>query len=434
MANWIEFIEKKRDGREHSEAEIKELVEAVANDSVPDYQLAAWLMAVYFEGLTDRETVFLARELGNSGAVIDYPKDLKIVDKHSAGGVGDKTTLIIVPLVAACGAYVSKLSGPGLGYTGGTVDKLESIPGMSLHMSEEDFKKQIYDIGCAVSGHSKELAPAEGKFYKLRDVTGTVPSIPLITSSILSKKLAGGARAYVFDVKCGDGAFMADLESARELAEKLVATSRKLGKKSMAIVSGMDEPLGNYAGNSLEVLEAVEVLSGAGASDTRELCIELAAHMLLLSGAFESLDEAVSISTDALDKGRALEKFREMIMAQGGDGRVCAEPLKYLPMPKEIYELKADRDGKVSKLAARLIGEGLRALGGGRLKQGAPIDHSVGVKLCKKIGKKVKVGETVLKIGYNKKEQLKAALPYFEKSVGISDDAEERKLILDRIF
>lgn len=433
MANLIEFIEKKRDGGEHSADELKELVSAVTDDSIPDYQLSAWLMAVFFKGLSDRELVILTEELSRSGAVIEYPDDLKIVDKHSAGGVGDKTTLIIVPLVAACGAYVSKLSGPGLGYTGGTVDKLESIPGMSLHLDEERFQRQIYKIGCAVSGHSKELAPAEGKFYKLRDVTGTVPSIPLITSSILSKKLAGGAHSYVFDVKCGNGAFMNDLKSARELAEKLVTVAQKLGKKSVAIVSDMEQPLGEWVGNSVEVLEAVKVLTDRGPSDTRELSVVLASNMLCLSGAFNSAERAADECFKAIENGSALEKLRELITEQGGEGRVCDEPEKYLPIAEKRFTIAAENTGCISRLSARPIGEGLRALGGGRLKQGEEIDHSVGVRVCAKVGTVVEKGAPVLEIFCNDEDKLQAALPYLRNCFEVSESAEPRKLLLDRI-
>lgn len=430
MFNSLAFIEEKRDGAHHCEADIKAFVSAVASGAMPDYQLAAWLMAAYFNGLDGAEMAALTVELGRSGDVIEYPGSLHIVDKHSTGGVGDKTTLVLVPLAAACGARVSKLSGPGLGFTGGTVDKLEAIPGMNVHLTTEKFYSQIDKIGCAISGHSLQLAPAEGKLYTLRDATGTVPSLPLITTSILSKKLAGAASGYVFDVKCGNGALMEDLDQALELAEKLVEISRRQGKEASALITDMEQPLGEWVGNAVEVFEAVQVLSGGGPDDTHELCCALGGQMLLTARLAESAEEGRAICARALSDGSALNKFAELIKEQGGDPSVCFKPMELLPQAAYSYEITSDRGGRLAKLAARRIGEGLRALGGGRIKKEDSIDHAVGVQLCAKIGDEIKPGCAIMRVSYNSKPQLQAALPYLLSCFEVSDSAEKRKLIL----
>lgn len=429
MFNPLEFIERKRDRSRHSDTEIKAFVAAVMSGEMPNYQLSAWLMAVYFNGLDDGETVALTEALGNSGDVIKYPGDMNIIDKHSTGGVGDKTTLILAPMVAACGAKISKLSGPGLGFTGGTVDKLEAIPGMNVHLSPQQFYEQIAEIGCAISGHSLQLAPAEGMFYTLRDVTGTVPSLPLITSSILSKKLAGGAAGYVFDVKCGGGALMEDYRQALQLAEKLVGVSKKLGKEAVAVISDMEQPLGEWVGNSVEVREAIDVLAGKGPKDTRELCCVLGARMLMSAKKAKNAEEGFFLCEKALGDGSALEKFAELIRAQGGDGDVCFDPTGILPRAARVSEMTADRDGFVSRLSARPVGEGLRALGGGRMKQGDLIDSAVGVQLCAKVGEKVNKGDVIIRVLHNTDSQLEAAAPYLNSCWEIADSAEKRNLI-----
>lgn len=430
MFNPIEFIETKRDRGRHSEADINAFVRAVAAEDMPGYQLSAWLMAAYINGLDDGEMVALTNALGHSGDVIEYPETMNIVDKHSTGGVGDKTTLILVPLVAACGAKISKLSGPGLGFTGGTVDKLESIPGMRVHLSTEEFYRQIDKIGCAVSGHSLRLAPAEGKFYTLRDVTGTVPSLPLITTSILSKKLAGGAKGYIFDVKCGGGALMENFEQAKALAEKLVEISKRVGKEAAAVITDMEQPLGEWVGNASEVLEAVNVLSGAGPNDVRELCGVLGGHMLVMAKIAGSCEEGSAMCEKALDDGSALKKFEELVREQGGDIRVCHEPAKVLAKAAKIYEIQSAGSGRLSKLSARQIGEGLRALGGGRLRQEDKIDHAVGVQLRAKVGDVINSGDVIMRVVYNSDSQLEAAMPYLGSSWEVSGAAEKRRLVL----
>ena len=429
--NTIEFIEKKRDGGKNSAQEIRAFVSGIMSGSVPDYQLAAWLMAAYLKGLDDEETSVLTQSLALSGDTIQYPDDIRIVDKHSTGGVGDKTTLVLIPLVASCGAHVSKLSGPGLGYTGGTVDKLEAIPGMELHLSEEKFQSQVRKIGCAISGHSRQLAPAEGKFYKMRDVTGTVASIPLITSSIISKKLAGGADAFIFDVKCGSGAFMRNKEDAAALAKNLVSVSKKLGKGSLALMTDMEQPLGEWIGNAAEVYESISVLKGGGPRDTRELCITLGAYMLRMARICDKQEDGEAACANALDNGAALAKFKELVAAQGGDPSVTDNPEETFLKTRLRHELRASENGCVSKMDALAIGEALRALGGGRIKQEDEIDSSVAIQLCAKVGDRVQIGDVLIRVLYNDKEQLENAAPYLCNCWQISPKAEKRKLILD---
>lgn len=431
--NAIEFIERKRDCGRHRGEDFKRFVGAVMEGSVPDYQISAWLMAVYLNGLDDEETMDFTEALAGSGNMLSFPSEEPVLDKHSTGGVGDKTTLVLIPLVAACGARISKLSGPGLGYTGGTVDKLASIPKMETHLDEISFKEQIRRVGCAISGHSAGLAPAEGKFYKLRDVTGTVPSIPLIVSSIISKKLAGGAHGYLFDVKCGSGAFMRDVNKAEELALKLVNVSKKMGKKCVSVISDMEEPLGEWVGNSAEVFEAIETLSGRGPSDTEELCVYLGGQMLLLSDRAETAEEGREIAAAALANGSALNKFSELITAQRGDASVLDEPEKYLLKTSYSFDIKSDGDGFLARLDALSIGEGLRALGGGRLTREDAIDPYVSIRLMHKCGESVKAGETLIRVHYNEKKQLASALPYLENCWEIKERAEKRKLIIETI-
>lgn len=432
--NMIRFIERKRDCGKHTGEELHTFVDSVMRGTVPDYQISAWLMAAFLNGLDDDELMHFTKSLALSGETISYQPEDRIIDKHSTGGVGDKTTLILVPLVAACGSRISKLSGPGLGFTGGTIDKLESIPGMDMHLSDDRFREQVNTIGCAISGHSLKLAPAEGKFYKLRDVTGTVPSIPLITASIVSKKLAGGAYGYLFDVKCGSGAFMCDAVRARELAAKLTDVSKKLGKTCLSVITDMEQPLGEWVGNSAEVYEAVEVLSGRGPSDTRELCIFLAAAMLEMSGRAKSRDEGAELASKALDDGSALDKFAEMIRAQNGDASVVREPLKILPRASHTYEIRSDRDGYLSRLDALLIGEGLRALGGGRLTKEDVIDPSVAIQLPHKVSSKVVKDDVLIRIYYNSEPRFRESLAYVEKCWEVSERAGKRKLILDTVY
>ncbi|MDI9370812.1 MAG: thymidine phosphorylase [Synergistota bacterium] len=436
MFDMISFIERKRDGGAHSPREIRDFVREFAAGAVPDYQVGAWLMAVYHSGMNDEELKEFTLALANSGEVLSFG-DLRIVDKHSTGGVGDKVTLLLVPLAASCGARVAKLSGPGLGFTGGTVDKLEAIPGFQTHLPSDRFAEQVKSIGCAISGHSLDLAPAEGKFYALRDVTGTVPSLPLICSSIISKKIAGGADSFVFDVKCGAGAFMTDYESAEKLARSLVSLSRSLGKKCTALITSMDQPLGEWVGNSVEVLEAVSILRGKGPRDVREVVVNLAGAMISMDSE-RSFEEGCELARVKLADGSALEHFRKLVEAQGGDPEVCDRPEELLPIASSVHYVRSPDDSVVRAVDARMIGEGVKRLGGGRMSIDEEIDLSVGVRLIRKKGDEAGRGEPVLEVRYSSEEKLAEALPFFDSAFvfergGAVAAAEERGVILGRV-
>lgn len=397
--NTINFIETKRDGKENSPEEIHKFVALTASGKIADYQIAAWLMAVFFRGMTDEENRVFTEALAESGKKVSFPANIFAVDKHSTGGVGDKTTLVVVPLAAACGLPVAKLSGRGLGFTGGTIDKLESIPGFISRLGMKEFVKQVEDIGCAVSGHSDDLAPAEASFYELRDVTGTVPSIPLITSSIVSKKVAGGSSAFVFDVKCGNGAFMKDLPTAKKLALSLVKLSSLFGRAAMALITDMSQPLGTWVGNSAEVMEALEVLMGKGPGDTRNLSIKLVGAMLFLGGRARDTAEGEAVATRSLDSGRGMDMFERMISAQGGRLQ------EFLSMASagnhissSVHEIRARESGCITECNARSIGEAVRLIGGGRLTREQDIDKSVCCELLAKRGDRVAEGDTVARL------------------------------------
>lgn len=418
----LRFIETKRDGRTHGSGEIRDFTERFAAGEVAEYQAAAWLMAVYLKGLHDEELKEFTLALARSGDILSFGDEFPIVDKHSTGGVGDKVTLALVPLVAACGIHVAKLSGPGLGFTGGTVDKLEAIPGFRTHLAPEEFMTQVRGVGCAISGHSAKLAPAEGKFYALRDVTATVPSLPLICSSIVSKKIAGGAQGFVFDVKCGSGAFMRTYKEAEELASALVRLSKALGRKSMALVTDMDQPLGLWVGNAVELLEAIHVLRGEGPSDVKEIVVALAAAMVAL-GRGISCEEARGETADRLGDGAALAKFKEMVEAQGGDGRVATAPEKYLAIAERRAEVLSPRAGIITHVDARSIGEGVKRLGGGRMALSDRIDRSVGIRLARKKGAFVQAQEPLLEIRFSDERKLTEALPYFQGAFSVEEGA-----------
>lgn len=427
----LRFIETKRDARAHSRGELTEFVRRVCDGSMPDYQISAWLMAVVLNGMTDDELHEFTDALAHSGETVALPAGPPAVDKHSTGGVGDKTTLIVAPLAASCGLRVAKMSGRGLSYTGGTVDKLESIPGMNVHLTREQFMEQVERIGVAITGHSAELAPAEGKFYALRDVTATVPSLPLIGSSIVSKKVAGGADAFVFDVKCGSGAFMRTKQDASSLANVLNGLSRSMGRKSSCVITAMEQPLGEWVGGAVEVLEAVQVLSGSGPADTRELCVALAAEMLLVSGACSSSDEARGRAETALDSGAALRSFRRMVHSQHGDASVCDSPERVLDIAPNTAEIAAPRSGAVAGIDARSIGEALRLLGGGRCSKDDDIDLSVGIRLKKKTGDEIRAGEPIADVLYSNAKTLESALPLVRSAFSYADEAERPRLVLD---
>ena len=410
----VDIITKKREKEELTKEEINFFVEGFAQGDIPDYQASAWAMAVLLNGMTPRETTDLTLAIANSGDTIDLSDVVDIaVDKHSSGGVGDKTTLVVLPIVATCGLPVGKMSGRGLGFTGGTLDKLEAIPGFSSDMTTEEFKKQLHDFGMVLSGQSADLAPADGKLYALRDVSGTVPSMPLIASSIMSKKIAAGAQVIVLDVKLGLGAFMATLEDARELAEHMVSIGELAGRKTVALLSDMNQPLGHAVGNALEVIEAIDALHGGGPADFREHCLHVSAHMLVLGEKAKDLEAARIMAENAIADGSAFATFRKLVIAQGGDTSYVDDPAKF-PKAKLIETVNAPRGG-------RLIGEAAVALGAGRAKKGDPIDHAVGFIIHHKVGDIIKAGEPLFTIHANEPDLLAQAREEVLKAHVFSD-------------
>ncbi len=395
----VELIRKKRDGHSLSPAELREFVRAAAHGTWPDYQLSALLMAICIRGMTPEETAVLTREMADSGTVFDLAAIPGIkVDKHSTGGVGDKVSLVLAPLVAACGAVVPMMSGRGLGHTGGTLDKLEAIPGFRVDLSEAEFKRTLQKVGVAMIGQTAEVAPADKKLYALRDVSGTVESIPLITASILSKKLAEGISGLVMDVKCGRGAFMKTLPQARELAESIARVGELNGLKVRTIITNMDAPLGSAVGNALEVIESIETLRGGGPADLRELCVLFAAAMLEQAGIADGGRRA----REALEDGSALAKFRELIAAQGGDASVVDDPSR-LPHASSRSIIVADRSGFIVEMDAEAVGLAALELGAGRKRVEDRIDPAVGILVLKKPGDAVDIGDGVFEIHHNGK-------------------------------
>ncbi|MDI7274589.1 MAG: thymidine phosphorylase [Anaerolineae bacterium] len=395
----VDVIARKRDGGVLTKEEIDFFVQGYARGAIPDYQAAAWLMAVLLQGMTVRETTDLTLAMAASGRTLSLRGVAPVVaDKHSSGGVGDKTTLVIAPLVAAAGLPVAKMSGRGLGFTGGTLDKLESIPGFQVDLDAGRFVSQVARCGVAIAGQTAELAPADGAFYALRDATGTVPSIPLIASSIMSKKLAAGADVIVLDVKVGRGAFMKELDSARTLASLMVQVGKDAGRRVVAVLANMDQPLGNAVGNALEVAEAIETLRGRGPADLREHCLVIAAYMLLLGGRARDLDGARELAIAALDSGRALARFGELVQAQGGDARVIEEPWAVLARAPVVAPVAAPQDGYVAQANAERVGLASVLLGAGRERKGDPIDHRVGVVLHRKVGDPVRAGDPLFTV------------------------------------
>lgn len=402
--NPVDIIVKKRDGGRLSAEELRYFVDGFVAGDIPDYQVAAWAMAVYFQGMDPQETTALTMAMAESGDQLDLhhalPPGAIIVDKHSSGGVGDKTTLAVGPIVAACGLAVGKMSGRGLSFTGGTIDKLESIRGWSPELSEEQFLKQLQTVGLVVAGQTADLAPADKKLYALRDVTGTVPSLPLIAGSIMSKKLAAGADAIVLDVKCGHGAFMETLDQARALAELMVEIGSRAGRRMTALITQMEQPLGDAIGNALEVKEAIATLHGQGPADFQELVESVAAEMLRLGYGGESGLNAVdarSRISDVIASGAALEKFKAFVAAQGGDVALVDHPER-LPAAPVTLPLTANADGYVQAIDARELGLTVVDLGGGRHKKSDPIDHRVGIVLARKVGARVNAGDLLCTI------------------------------------
>ena len=428
-----DIIHKKRNGGELSEEEIRFFIEGYTDESIPDYQAAALCMAVYFRGMTPKETSILTLAMAESGDQIDLGGiEGFTVDKHSTGGVGDKTSLIVVPIVASCGGKVAKMSGRGLGHTGGTVDKLESIPGFRTELNPDDFIKQVNGIGLCIVGQTGELAPADKKLYALRDVTATVESIPLIASSIMSKKLAAGSKGIVLDVKTGSGAFMKTVEESENLAKEMVAIGKSAGRSVTAVITNMDIPLGDSVGNSLEVIEAIKTLKGEGESDLTEVCLTLAAQMLsMITG--EDEKTCYSMAKGAIDNGLAINKLREMISAQGGNANVV-DDYSLFKQPKYTAEIFSECDGYIEHTDAEKIGIASVILGAGREKKGDPIDPSAGIVLKKKTGDYVKKGEPLAVFYTDDEGKIEGAKQEFLDAFTFGDERTQPQKLIYKII
>ena len=442
MMNVVDLITKKRDGGEHSAAELEFLMEGIVKGTIPDYQVAAWAMAVYFRGMTAEEATALTLAMAGSGETLDLRElagsEKLIVDKHSSGGVGDKTTLTVGPIVAACGLPVGKMSGRGLSFSGGTIDKLEGIPGWSADLSAAQFRRQLRGVGLVVAAQTATLAPADRLLYALRDVTGTVPSLPLIAGSIMSKKLAAGADAIVLDVKCGRGAFMESLAEARELAELMVSIGKGAGRRVTALVTAMDQPLGRAVGNILEVREAIDTLQGGGPPDFQELTQEVASEMLLLGdpelhgerdawGEEAGRDAARHRVQEAIQSGQAFEKFVQFAAAQGGDSEKVVRPERLAGAPVTV-EVNSKEDGVVSGVDARAVGLAVVALGGGRQRKGDAIDHRVGIVLASKVGDTVLAGDRLCTVHAADAEAAGLAAERVLSAYNVSDVPRSRPI------
>lgn len=404
----IDLILAKRHGKEHTQDEIKFLIDGIMDNTIPDYQLSSWLMATCWQGLSNQETSWLTDFMSKSGETLDLTDIADLVgDKHSTGGVGDKTTLVFVPLMQAAGIPMAKLSGRGLGHTGGTIDKLEAIPGFNTQLTKEEFISQIKKIGMAIAGQTKELAPADGKIYALRDVTGTVESIPLIASSVMSKKLAAGANLIILDVKCGKAAFMDTLDKAENLARQMVEIGKALKKVVIATVTEMEQPLGLAVGHTTECIEAFETLKGRGPEDLRELCMELGAVALVKAKKAENKEKATRMLSDFMDNGIALEKCKELISAQGGNPKTV-DDYGLMPQAKHKFALYSPHEKPVwiSHLDGKTIAEGCKMMGAGRTKKDDKINLGVGVILKGKIGTRVEKGEPVAEVWADSREQF----------------------------
>lgn len=405
----VDIIIKKREKKELTSQEIEFFIRGFTNGEIPDYQASALAMAIMLNGMTPFETTDLTLAMARSGQTLDLSKIVDIaVDKHSTGGVGDKTTIVVIPIVAACGLPVAKMSGRGLGFSGGTLDKLESIPGYRVDLSTDEFKNQLKEKGIVLSGQSLDFAPADGKMYALRDVTGSVPSIPLIASSIMCKKIASGAQAIVLDVKCGLGAFTETLEEARKLAKLMMEIGKLAGRQTVALISDMNQPLGNAVGNSLEMIEAIETLQGRGPADFREKCLHVAAHVLVMGKRAKDLAEGRILAQKSIADGSGLEKLRVLIQAQGGDVSYIDNPAKFA-RAKYISVIEAPRSGIISQINARSVGEASVELGAGRAQKGDSVDHAVGLIIYKKVGDEVKKGEPLFEIHANDEAKLAEA-------------------------
>jgi pyrimidine-nucleoside phosphorylase len=422
MTNFLSLIESKRDGQALSAGQIKQIVSAYSAGQIPDYQMAAFLMAVFFRGLNTQETSALTLAMRDSGDVLKFPKDARpLADKHSTGGVGDKVSLPLAPLLACLGLRVPMISGRGLGITGGTLDKLESIPGFNTALDSERIIANVQEIGCVICGQTARMVPADKAMYALRDVTGTVASIPLITASILSKKLAENLQALALDVKFGAAAFMPTLDKATELARAMVALGNECGVNTRALVTCMDAPIGRAAGNWLEVKESVKCLEGGGSADLRELVVAFAAHLLVQTGKAKNLHEAQSLVTNCLVHGRPRDKWNEMLAAQGADLDAFHKKLSQEHTAPVVKELAAPQDGYIASCNARLIGEVVRDLGGGRLTKETVIQPDVGVDMIAGIGDVVSFGSVLCRVHAMKKEEAEVALARLQYAFEISE-------------
>lgn len=429
MMRMVDVIEKKRDGQELSTEEIQFFIDGYTAGVIPDYQVSALTMAIFFQGMTEKERADLTMAMVASGDEIDLSAIEGIkVDKHSTGGVGDTTTLVLGPLVAALGVPVAKMSGRGLGHTGGTIDKLESVEGFHVEIDNDEFINLVNKNKIAVIGQSGNLTPADKKLYSLRDVTATVDSIPLIASSIMSKKIAAGADAIVLDVKTGAGAFMKTLDDSRELAKAMVRIGNNVGRRTMAVISDMSQPLGYAIGNALEVKEAIDTLKGEGPEDLTELCLTLGSHMVFLAGKANSLEEARSMLEEVIKDGSALETFKVFLSSQGGDASVVDDPSK-LPQAKYTFELEAKDAGYVSEIVADEVGTAAMLLGAGRATKESEIDLAVGLVLRKKIGDKVEKGESLLTI-YSNFEDVKAVKEMLYENIKISREHVDAPILV----
>ena len=422
----VDVIIKKRDQGELTLAEIEYFVKSFISGEFTDYQASALLMAIVLNGMTPRETTDLTLAMANSGHMLDLRDVVDLaVDKHSSGGVGDKTSLAVLPIVAACGLPVGKMSGRGLGFSGGTLDKLESIPGYRVDLTTEEFKHQLKEKGIVLTGQSLDLAPADGKLYALRDVTGTVQSIPLIASSIMCKKLAAGAQAILLDVKTGLGAFMETLEEARQLANLMVDIGQLAGREVVALLSDMNQPLGNAVGNSLEVVEAIETLNDHGPADFLEHCLHVSAHMLVLGKRARDLSEGRARAETSIADGSAFEKLRVLVQAQGGDVSYLEDSSKF-PRTAHIDVVKSPQSGYLAQIQARTVGEAAVALGAGRARKSDPIDHAVGFLIHHKVGDQVEKGEPLFTIHANDEEKLAEARANVLAAHVFSEESVER--------
>jgi len=421
----VDIIIKKREGLALSKEEITFFIEGLSSGEIPDYQISSWAMAVLLNGMTEKETTDLTLAMAASGETLNLSAIAPIVvDKHSTGGVGDKTTLVVGPIVSVCGLPVGKMSGRGLGFSGGTLDKMESIPGYRVDLSKQEFLAQLKELNFVLTGQSADLAPADGKLYALRDVTGTVPSLPLIASSIMSKKIAAGAHAIVLDVKVGNGAFMTNLEDAKHLAQMMVAIGKLSGRKVRAVLSDMNQPLGEAVGNAVELKEAIMTLEGKGPADFKEHCLVIASHMLELGGKAKNIDRARKLAEDKLSSGAALKKFKALVAAQGGDVACITAP-ENLPAAKYIHPVRAREDGYVSMVHARTVGETAVDLGAGRAKKTDPIDPAVGILVHKKVGDRIKVDQPIFTILANDEKKIAPAEKRLNLAVKIAKDSQE---------